>query len=659
VADPFFGPAFIDADMWRDLPTRHRYVHGGFQGTDTRFAFYLPEPRWYDGRFIQLLEGGLGGHEGDALHSEAMIGPSVEWLARKFGAYLVESNQGHIGLDPGPADPTIVTYRASAESARYARELASEMYGWAPHHGYLLGPSGGGIRTWQCMEHVYDVWDGGVPFVAGDPEAASGPDAGPLAAAVAGLLGPKLADVVDALEPGGGDPFAGLDDVERESLRALFERTGFPRRGLFQHTRPSSDLALAPLFVAGLADSDFVADFWSVAGYAGADGELADRLVDDKLVITEVLSVDQLNRLGITDHAAGHAAARSSGEAGTTAFEYVWVGVRTAPPLPLDTQFASVQIETGASAGQQLTCYGTFGDVAVVGGSGAYHANALAEGDKVRLNNRSYLAACHRHRYPERRPLELHLGSARVENLPMCGRFHGKMIMVNAALDGLATPRNGITYDRKVRATYGTAADSRWRLWWADNSGHTGTAGQPGPRPVMQTRVINYRGMVSQALSDLVDWVERGVEPPPSTAYEFADGQLRLPPSAAARAGIQPVVAVTANGGKRAEVAAGEEVIFTVSAEAPPGGGVIVRVEWDFDGAGLFATREADVGSPQTVLRATTTHRFAQPGTYFPAVRVVAQRPDSEDWSGVPEFAKTPLLPAGFENLDRVRVVVT
>jgi hypothetical protein len=658
MTDPFFGPAFIDADEWRDAPIRHRYVHGGFEGTDTRFAFYFPETRFYDGRFVQLLEGGLGGHEGDALHSAAMIGPTVEWLAKKFGAYFIECNQGHIGLDPGPSDPTITTYRANAESARYARSLATAMYGWAPHHGYLVGPSGGGIRTWQCMEHVHDVWDGGVPFVAGDPEAVSGPDAGPLAAAVAGLLGPKLAGVVDALEPGGGDPFAGLNDAEQESLRSLFESTGFPRRGLFQHTRPSSDLALAPLFIAGLADPAFVEDFWTTPGYAGADGELADRLVEEKLVITKVLSVDELNRLGITDHAAAFADSRSPGEERATSFEYVWVGLQAASPIPPDTQFATLRITTGEATGKQLVCYGTFGDVVVVGGSGMYHARDLAPGDEVVIDNRSYLAACHRHLYPQRRPAELHLGSTRVVNLPMCGRFHGKMIMVNAALDGLATPLNGLTYDRKVRAAYGAAAEDRWRLWWADNSGHTGDSGLPGPRPVLQTRVIKYGGIVSQALSDLVDWVERGIEPPASTSYRFENGQLELPSSASERHGVQPVVVATANGGKRAEVTVGEEVVFEAVAEAPDGGGAIVGVEWDFDGTGLFAVKQSDVGTGRTAVRVRVAQRFDVAGTFFPAVRVIARRPGDEDWSGVAPAAQTPLLPTGLLNLDRVRVVV-
>src|SRR5215471_13696906 len=58
-----FGTAFIDVDEWRDQPVRHRYVHGGFEGTHTLFSFYFPPAETYTGRFFQLLEGGAGGHE--------------------------------------------------------------------------------------------------------------------------------------------------------------------------------------------------------------------------------------------------------------------------------------------------------------------------------------------------------------------------------------------------------------------------------------------------------------------------------------------------------------------------------------------------------------------------------------------------------------------
>ena len=42
VTDEFFGDPYIDADEGRDAPLRHRYLHGGFARTDTRFNFYDP-----------------------------------------------------------------------------------------------------------------------------------------------------------------------------------------------------------------------------------------------------------------------------------------------------------------------------------------------------------------------------------------------------------------------------------------------------------------------------------------------------------------------------------------------------------------------------------------------------------------------------------------
>jgi hypothetical protein len=34
-ADPMFSRPYMDIDEWRDQPVRYRYVHGGFEGTDT------------------------------------------------------------------------------------------------------------------------------------------------------------------------------------------------------------------------------------------------------------------------------------------------------------------------------------------------------------------------------------------------------------------------------------------------------------------------------------------------------------------------------------------------------------------------------------------------------------------------------------------------
>ena len=42
--DPLYDKPYVDIDEWRDEPVRHRYVHGGFQGTDLRFSIYFPPP---------------------------------------------------------------------------------------------------------------------------------------------------------------------------------------------------------------------------------------------------------------------------------------------------------------------------------------------------------------------------------------------------------------------------------------------------------------------------------------------------------------------------------------------------------------------------------------------------------------------------------------
>jgi hypothetical protein len=45
--DPEFTQPYIDVDDWRDAPVRRRYVHGGFEGTELRFApgVYFPALR--------------------------------------------------------------------------------------------------------------------------------------------------------------------------------------------------------------------------------------------------------------------------------------------------------------------------------------------------------------------------------------------------------------------------------------------------------------------------------------------------------------------------------------------------------------------------------------------------------------------------------------
>src|SRR4051812_23241374 len=107
----------------------------------------------------------------------------------------------------------------------------------------------------------------------------------------------------------------------------------------------------------------------------------------------------------------------------------------------------------------------------------------------------------------------------------------------------------------------------------------------PTDPPTTAARLVDYQGSLEQALQDLVAWVEQGRAPSPTTAYTVdGDQRLTMAPTAPDRGGIQPVVVLTADGGGRAEVGAGDAVTFVATAEAPPGAGSIIAVEWDFEG---------------------------------------------------------------------------
>ena len=63
VTDAFFGAPYIDVDEERSEPLPHRHIHGGFDGTQTRFRIYFPSADLYQGRMITPLFGGHGGTE--------------------------------------------------------------------------------------------------------------------------------------------------------------------------------------------------------------------------------------------------------------------------------------------------------------------------------------------------------------------------------------------------------------------------------------------------------------------------------------------------------------------------------------------------------------------------------------------------------------------
>ena len=158
--------------------------------------------------------------------------------------------------------------------------------------------------------------------------------------------------------------------------------------------------------------------------------------------------------------------------------------------------------------------------------------------------------------------------------------------------------------------------------------------------------VISYQGVLQQALRDLVAWVEKDVAPPESTKYKVIDGQVTVPSTVGESKGVQPVVSVQANGGVRADVKVGQAVELRAVAEAPPKSGVIVKAEWDFEGAGEYPVVSEIKPHGRVAVRAKYT--FSKPGTYFPVLRVTSNQQGD---------AASP--DAQMQNLGRVRVVVT
>jgi hypothetical protein len=107
------------------------------------------------------------------------------------------------------------------------------------------------------------------------------------------------------------------------------------------------------------------------------------------------------------------------------------------------------------------------------------------------------------------------------------------------------------------------------------------------------------------------------------------------------------VVTVLADGKTRANVTPGRAVTLSAVIEVPPDTGKVVSAEWSLEGGSEFVPAVFTTDTAGARARATITHSFGKPGTYFPVLRVASQRQGD---------AKTPY--GRIQNLGRVRVVV-
>jgi hypothetical protein len=155
--EQIYQKPYVDTDEWRDKPHRHRYVHGGFNGTEHLFSFYFPPVPLYQGRFFQGLPA-VPGNE-NAMLEPTQLGGVIDDImpfAVETGGYVVESNQGYKTM-LGTGNPA----KANAVAATLSREVAPQVYGYAHRpFAYVFGGSGAGYKTISSIETT-EAFDGG------------------------------------------------------------------------------------------------------------------------------------------------------------------------------------------------------------------------------------------------------------------------------------------------------------------------------------------------------------------------------------------------------------------------------------------------------------------------------------------------------------------
>lgn len=629
--DPDYDDPYIEIDEERSEPVPHRYVHGGFRGTEARFSFYFPPAGQYRGRFFHntypmAVTSDIGPFPIQFEVAVGDLGFTVD-----SGAYYVQTNNGGLFRVPG-TDPAIAAYRVNAAAAKFSRQVAADVYGnqhrpW----GYLFGGSGGAYQTVGAAENTQGVWDGFVPFVPGCDMAIPSMFTVRMHALRVLCRRNRLAGIADAVAPGGsGDPFADLND---EEAAALWEVTlmGFPPLGWYRQATLDSGYFSNIAGMIPVMDPTYAEDFWSKPGYLGGD-PAASIHADRYRLETTVAAIDQGAPVSVT--------------------------LADAPQG--DVANAHLVVVGGEGAGASLPIAFVKGKSLELIAHLDPRVAAVKPGDAVRVDNSWALAleTYHRHQvppsesyygwnqfrdaagkliYPQRDVLVGPAGTINAAGSMLEGRFGGKMLMLSCLMDIDAHAWQADWY-RSQAAAAGRSDD--FALYYVERAHHE------NPLDALQrANVVSFAGALQQALRDLAQWVEKGVQPL-QTAYTVADTQVVVANDAATRKGIQPVVALQANGGERAEAKVGEAVRFTATIAAPPGAGTIVAAEWDFAGTGDYPDT-ADV-SPAETVTLSASHAYTKPGTYFAVLRAALQR---EGDAGTP-YARV-------QNLAQVRVVVS
>jgi len=694
--DERFRKPVIDQDEWRE---RHladsrtipfRFLHGYFEGTSVKFSFCFPAADQYQGRFHQYLSPFPGPDEEVGSMGHTGLEDRIAF-ALNCGAYYVETNMGSASQFGGNRDDKL-TWQSSAAAAEFSREKAKEIYETDKRpYGYVYGGSGGGYKSMACIENTR-AWDGAAPYVIGSP--VSLPNTITMHVQGQRVLRNAFGKILDALEPGGsGDPYKNLNKDEADMLREL-TRMGFPPLAWYMEAKGVFDSGALPVLmpaVKGL-DPTYFTDFWTKEGYAGADPESSsskDR-INFRTKVRSVHFADQTAR-SAEDGMNGVDDAYKKQLAGGNGAYLELEALPGGENLYLEGLSMIFQSGEARNAVLLMDKMMRFTDAegGIVTIGACYGTSDMNEtlrkvkpGDEILLDNSDNIAAQSYYRYQVPADLSFHAwdqfrnpdGTPRTPQrppfpvpftgvgVPQDGNIQGKVINIQALMDESTCPWCADWWRKKIIETKGNDADHR--TWFMERCMHGDV------NAIGNYMVVNYVGALRQALIDLADWVEKGIEPLQRTAYTLGeDGQIHTEPDVSRRFGIQGIPTLKANGKKCTHVKAGECVRFTVDVEVPEGAGDVTEI--------LFTSREKNLAAQKTdvngaarlmfgeemwderlafekgirgnihTAHAETIGSYDKPGTYFATVRIATNR------HGSAAEVFTQVL-----NLDRVRVIV-
>ena len=424
-------------------------------------------------------------------------------------------------------------------------------------------------------------------------------------------------------------------------------KLGVPYRGW-----QSLNQTYAAGFVAGTIplvqrlDPSYANDFWNATGYLGTENSDLGNFFRSKRAVGSLdIANVQYNGSAITSFTATGFPANLSNYAA----EYSIIA-------PNGTVVGAIQglLNTNTS---------------VFTASGTPYTTPLATGSMLRYDNSWYLACNVYSRYqiprrPDYYPWDQYksgngapiypqrsvnfgslISSAVTGGVIQTGKILFPTIAIQNMLDVNSFPWNADWYRKQIVRSIGD--DSKmYRIYYSDNTDHF----EPGAflNNNFAPYVLNYYGILWQALLDVAEWAEKGTKPPRNSQYSFDKfTQPQLPYDASKRGGIQPVVhlGIKPKNAVTKKVRVGEKVSFCANAEVPTDKGCIVQVAWDYEGVGNFIN--GTVPKVKKAVELYGEYTYTKPGTYFAAVRVRSSRKcDPNERYVVPP------------NLDRVRVIV-